>query len=253
MIDCRFIFNTMKSKFFLVVFLLPLFSFSQNEAVLREFNQPYKGGVDLGVSLAFPQNNFAKAAGSQPYFGFGGKLVFAARDNSPISFGLSFNYFWMFRKTEKQTLRSTTFPFSRYEVETTVHGAMMPTHLHFRIMPFIATNSPVQPYIEGLAGFRIFNTRSKIEVDDLTGGEQPQPEIDNNLNMTSSYGYSIGVNVRVAHAIYVNARFENIYGGWGKYIDPSSIKIDNNGNATINRKESRTDILNYTLGVSFHF
>lgn len=248
----------MKSKILLIAFLLPIISFSQNEQpALRTINQPYKGGADFGLSLAFPQNNFAKAAGSRPYFGLGGKLVFASRDNSPISFGLSFNYFWMFRKTDKQTItqRASTFPFTKYEyqVETTVHGAMMPTHLHFRLMPFIATNSPVQPYAEGLAGFRIFNTRSKIEVDDLSGGTQPDPEIDNNINITSSYGYAVGVNVRVAHAIYVNARFENIYGGWGKYIDPSSVKIDNNGDATISRKESRTDILNYTLGVSFHF
>lgn len=247
----------MKKLFVLVVVLFPFISFSQNDPILRNINQPYRGGLDFGMSLAFPQNNFANAAGSRPYFGLGGKFIFAIKENSPFAVGLSFNYFWMFRKTEKQTItqRASSFPFSRYEyeVETTVNGAMMPTHINFRIMPLRATNSPVQPYIEGIAGFRIFNTRSKIEVDDLSGGTQPEPEIDNNYNVTTSYGYGIGVNVRVTHAVYINARVENLYGGWGKYIDPSSVKINEKGDASINRKESRTDILNYTLGVSLHF
>jgi hypothetical protein len=44
-------------------------------------------------------------------------------------------------------------------------------------------------------------------------------------------------------------RVERAYGGWAKYVDLSSVQIDDNGNATYDRIESRTDMDMVTFGL----
>jgi hypothetical protein len=48
-------------------------------------------------------------------------------------------------------------------------------------------------------------------------------------------------------------RVEHAYGGWAKYVDLSSVEINDNGRATYDIIESRTDVNMFTLGVVLLF
>ena len=110
------------------------------------------------------------------------------------------------------------------------------------------TRFPVLPYAGGFVGLRFFGTNQKITVDYLDGSE---PLVENNreVSITTTYGFELGLHARITPEVMLDFRVERAYGGWAKYVDLSSVQIDDNGNATYDRIESRTDMDMFTLGL----
>jgi len=209
---------------------------------------PYQGGVDAGVSLAFPQNNFAKKAGGNPFFGLGLQMVFALKDNHPVQIAVGAQHYWLHSQKSSGSLLSPDSV--RYDYQTNVNGSMIPVHVHIRLTPLVRTKSPFQPYIEVLLGMRLFNTIVKFEGKESGGGASVISAKNNDWDLSHSHGFAAGVHVKVTDMIFINARFENLFGGWASYIDPDQISFSNDGGAQVDRMRSRTDIITYTLGVS---
>jgi len=208
----------------------------------------YQGGVEGGVSIAFPQNNFAKKAGGNPFFGLGLHMVFAIKDNHPVQVVVGAQHYWLHVQRSKGSLLSPDSV--RYNYQTNVRGSMIPFHVHIRLTPFIKTNSPLQPYFEVLLGMRLYQTSVKLEGEESGGGTSVISAKNNDWDLSHSHGFAAGLQVQVTEMIHINARFENLFGGWANYIDPDQISFTNDGGAQVERMQSRTDIIAYTLGVS---
>lgn len=186
----------------------------------RNNNNEYSGGFQFDLNLAAPQGEFADSYNRDAFFGLAGGISFVIRD-TPIEGGLRAGYYWMGRTNEDVRINDSIS--GDYEVSTTVNGNVIPVHFNARILPLRSISNQFNPYIEGLAGFRIFNIRTKVEVDDLTTGPQPEPEIDRESTVAFSYGYAAGVLIGPINRASLNIRVSRIYGGRATYVDPESI------------------------------
>jgi hypothetical protein len=170
--------------------------------------------------------------------------------DSPLRLGFSFRYLWQ-GIVRKDFLFIDDLGFE-YELETKVKGTMSPIHLMARLDPMNYTRFPVLPYVGGFVGLRVFGTTRKITVDYLDGSE---PSVENNreVSIATSYGFELGLHARITPEIMLDFRVEHAYGGWAKYVDLSSVEINDNGRATYDIIESRTDVNMFTLGVVLLF
>lgn len=237
----------MKSKvvLFLLIGFIPTFLMAQSQFT------DFSGQLHLGAKLGFPQNEFAAKYPNNAFFGLGGGMLFPLFDDSPLDLGGQFEYYWIGREVETMTLESSSY--GEYEVESTVNGSMIPLYLNARIMPFRRLTDVINPYFEGIAGARFFSIKTKIEVDDLSGGAQPDPETDTETRTSWSYGYGGGFLVKLVNSVYLDLHVQNIYGTQTKYLDPKSIEFDDNGDPVYRKIESETQVLTYSLGVNFVF
>ncbi len=225
-------------RVFIVIF--SLFTFS----VFAQTGLPQ---LEPLLSLAIPINEFAEAdTTKQAYFGMGAEVTFPFLHDTPLRLGGSFRYYWM--GSRDRQIDSTNPGGYQYELTSTVSGSMVPLHVHMRLDPINYTDFPVLPYFGAFAGIRFFGTNNKTSVDYLDGSD---PEIDHNrkVSVTTSYGFEAGLHIRITDYLLLDFRYERAYGGWAKYIDVSSVKIDSQGNATYNRLETRTDVEMFTLGL----
>lgn len=205
--------------------------------------------LNLGMQLGFPRDDFKRLYADRAMFGFGGRLLFPIDQNLPFDAGFQFYYMWM--GTEKETFALNNSNLGDYQVESKVHGSMMPFHLNLRLRPMHRYRSPIDPYIEGLAGFRVFYVNSEIQVDDLTPTEQPDPERSIDNSWAWSYGFAAGTGIRVAENIKLDFRYAKLWGTKAKYLDPESVSFTNDGDPVYNRKKSETNISNYEIGIIF--
>ena len=207
--------------------------------------------LDLHSSLAIPINETAiedsSTSSSLVAFGFGGGFTVPVLENSPLRLGISFRYMWLGSKSREFFL--TDEEGYTYELESSVKGSMSPLHIIARVDAMNYSDFPVLPYLGGFVGIRFFGTNHKLTIDYQDGSE---PIIDNNrkVSVTSSYGFELGLHIRISKEILLDFRYEHAYGGWAKYVDLTSVKIDNNGNATYDRLETRTDVAMFTLGIA---
>lgn len=226
-------------------FLFFLFAYHANAQ--EAFQQ-----IDLNMALAVPINEEVIADTSSNSdliaFGFGGGYTAPVFKNSPLRLGASFRYMWLGGDTRYLYFEDGNG--DEYELQSKVKGSMSPLHIVARIDPMIYTDFPVLPYIGGFFGIRFFGTNHQITIDYQDGTE---PIIENNrqVSVTSSYGFELGLHIRINPYLLIDLRYEHAYGGWAKYLDLSSIEIDDNGNATYERLETRTDVAMFTLGVAF--
>ncbi len=229
-----------------------VFGFAQDEPSTRVLpSSSSSGSLHLGMHLAFPQNEFAAVSEQAAFFGIGGGFVVPVFDHSPLALGGQFDYYWTGGDRQTEFYRDPVY--GRYEVESTVQGSMIPLHLKARLNPLRDVTDLFNIYLEGLAGFRFTSVRTSIQVDDLSGGPQPEKESDTETSFSWSYGYAGGALVKLTTGIQLHFRVENLYGTSAKYLDPKSIEFDSNGDPEYQVKESRTDILNYSIGVNFRF
>lgn len=223
---------------------------AQDETETIRYTPDYNGMLQFHTKLSFPQGDFANTYSESAFFGIGGGLLFPIKE-SPIDAGLTVDYFWMERQTETQRLKDKFT--GTYEVKSTINGNVVPVHSVLRVTPLRTINSPVQPYIQGMAGFRVFSIRTKIEVDDLSGGAQPDPDIEREPSAAWSYGYGGGVFVQIAENLNIDLSVSNLFGTNATYIDPESLEFDANGDPTYEKRESETHVANVRLGINIVF
>jgi opacity protein-like surface antigen len=199
-------------------------------------------------SLAIPFNEFAEVdTASQAYFGMGADVTFSILDDTPLRLGLGFSYYWTGSKDKDITLTDNTG--YEYEINSKVRGSMAPLHLRVRADARNYLQFPVLPYAGGFAGMRFFTTNNRVSIDFLDGSE---PEIEHNrkTSVTSSYGFEAGLHIRINTDLLIDVRYERAFGGWAKYLDLSSVEINDQGIATYKQLETRTDVEFFTIGLT---
>lgn len=240
-------FNSFKySKlFFLVVlFILPVMIFAQNND---------EDGIDLGedaelfrvrlaeFSLEYmkPQNSFADRM-NKSAFGASGTLLYQTKPESPTFMGFDFYYGQFYRV-------STTFIDVVQRSRTNVFGLDLLT----RYYPF--NNFPVvDPFIEGMIGAKYLMTSTSVNLIDT--GESLDFDVESG-KFSFSYGFSAGLQMNVYKDVYyLNLKASYLRGSSnGFYALPDDIP---NQDLTINDldfKNAPIDLLRYQIGVSFAF
>jgi opacity protein-like surface antigen len=250
----------MKNILFLTVFGLSLMSgYAQNErdsnnrgAVNNrvDFKDEFIGILQGHMKFAIPQGEFANTYSESAFFGLGAGLLFQVLE-SPIDAGLTVDYFWMERQQKDFTV--TDPQFGNYDVTSTINGNVVPIHGVIRVTPLRTVLPKFNPYIEGLAGFRVFSIRTKIEVDDGSNTTQPEPEIDRDPSAAWSYGYAAGLYFEVSPNFNIDLGVANVYGSNASYIDAESLRFTTQGDPVYERKESKTHVVNIRAGVNILF
>lgn len=203
---------------------------------------------DLNVSLAVPIiENKLEDGNNLIAFGIGGGFN-AQLGNSPFYSGLNFRYMWL--GGDSRTLDFIDDDGFYYELKSKVSGAMSALHLNIRIDIIQYTEFPVTPYIGGFIGGRFLGAKTKIDIDYEDGSDPINLERNSDWSTTSSYGFEIGLHIRVEDNLFIDIRYEHAYGGWAEYIDLESIEINDQGDASFSKLNTRTDISLFTLGVT---
>lgn len=200
--------------------------------------------------VAIPANEFSQAdPGDQAYFGLGAEVTFPFFKDTPLRLGLDWRYFFMGSRDRNVDITDTMGAF-QYNLNSRVSGGMMPIHLRARLDFMNIYNYPVLPYAGGFFGLRVFNISRNFEFD-YEDGSEPFTETERSTSATASFGFELGVHIRVNHFILIDVRYERAYGGWAKYLDASSIEIDDEGYVSYQELNTRTDVDIFTIGASF--
>lgn len=199
--------------------------------------------------VAIPTHEFAQAVTEeQAYFGLGAEVTFPFFKDTPLRFGLDGRYFFMGTGDRNVDIMDTLGAF-QYNLNSKVSGGMMPFHLRARLDLMNIYNYPVLPYAGGFFGLRIFNITRNFEFD-YEDGSDPYTETERTTSTTASFGFELGVHIRVNYFILIDVRYERTYGGWAKYLDASTIQIDEEGYVYYQELNTRTDADLLTIGAS---
>ena len=231
-------------KYFYTLALL-MVSFYFSNAQLKP------NSLEFGIQIGVPKGEFAATHDSPLMIGIGGRGMGKVNPTLPIQVGASFYYHWM--NTSSQTFRFNDPTFGEYEVTSKVRGASIPFHLHARILPFSSTKLFIQPYLESTVGFKIFDVKTSVEVDDLTNTPQPEKEVSHSSDIAGSYGIGLGSFFHITDELYFNFKWESLRGGKASYLDPKSVSYDGKGNPSYKKNTSKTNVDHFEIGIAIVF
>ncbi len=234
-----------KSIFTALLFCLPFSIFAQ---------EPFQAG--LGFIIGVPQNAFKDSLNNNGY-GIGGHFAYNL-PNTPLLVGASLSYLIYSSETWKERL----IPTVPVWVDVNTTNSIFMGHLLLRLQPPAGV---FRPYVDGLFGFHLFSTDTKIEDEGYDDDDDDIAGSNNSRDFTGSYGGGGGVMFRVYHtegsegthdrpmSVYVDFGFRYLKGGKAEYLKKGSIRSDDNNNFTYNFSRSTTDIVIWRLGAGFGF
>ena len=201
--------------------------------------------VSANFIIGIPVNEFADNVDNLGFgLGVTGGIGF---DSLPFMIGLDLGYM-IYGFERRSEPFSTTIPDVRVDVETT--NNIFLGHLVFRVQPQTGT---VQPYIEGLFGFKYLFTRTSIQ------NIPNDAEIASSTNFddfASSYGvgggidFSVFAGERTTIMVHVGCRY--LFGSTADYLERGSIERQN-GQVQFDVITSRTDLVMPQVGATFVF
>ena len=228
------------------------FRFSLAAILLTGLLAPVQAGaqsisprVSPNIIIGIPANEFADNVDN---IGFGlGVTGGVGFGTLPIMIGLDLGYmvYGIERRSEPF---STTIPDVRVDVETT--NNIFQAHLVLRVQP---QTGAVQPYIEGLFGFKYLFTRTSIKNIPTDETVVSSTNFD---DFASSFGPGAGVDIRLWEAerttilLHLGCRY--LLGSVADYLERGSIERLN-GEVIFDVISSRTDFILPQLGATFTF
>jgi hypothetical protein len=208
--------------------------------------------ANVGFVVGVPQNAFRENVDNNGY-GVEGHFAYNP-PRTPFLLGVSLSYL-VYGSDNRQERLIQSVP---VWVDVTTTNSLVMGHLLLRVQ---APGGVFRPYVDGLVGFHLLTTDTKIE----NGRDDEEIASSNNSSdFTSSYGGGGGVMLRVYHtegsestqnramSVYVDLGFRYLKGGKAEYLKEGSIKQENN-NFVYNFSRSTTDIVTWHLGVGFGF
>ena len=204
---------------------------------------------DFDIRAAFTSGEFKQFYPKDGMGGMGATVLFPINKRNPLDVGFGLGYYFMSHTSSDFQYYSPGV--GDYNIESTVSGSMFPFHLVARAYPLKSVRSPVQPYVEGLAGFRLFIVDQEINTFiDNTGVELP-PQTETNTTGSWSYGFGAGVKVRISkkNLLYLNAKVDQLYGTETDYMDPTTINLYDDGSYEYVNQRSETDVLRFSIGL----
>ena len=205
--------------------------------------------IDVDIRAAFTSGEFKNFYAKPGMGGFGFTVLFPLNKRNPVDLGIDLGYYFMSQSQE--TFQYYTPGVGDYDVESRISGGMFTTHAVARIYPIKNIKSPIQPYVEGLAGFRLFSANQRLETYVYITDEYLPIEKDYNFSGAWSYGFGGGFKVMLSknELLYLNTKVTQLYGTATNNMDPSSVELYDDGTYSYSEFRSRTDILRFSLGI----
>lgn len=203
----------------------------------------YQGNVGGTIGISVPKGEFADTWGRN-MFTWGGHVTLPSR-LLPFQWGFAFDYGVM--GVKNFTVPVFTPELSATEGDLAVRAKVLSYQPLLRFSPL---KGKVRPYVDGMAGFRQFTTKSTVTVDGL---QEPILRERNANDSALSAGWAGGLMVELGGIGYIEGRVERMYSGKASYVDPASIAVDNAGNLDYQVLESNTDGVNVLLGIGLRF
>tara|TARA_B100000809_G_C15067850_1_gene504844 strand:- start:20 stop:739 length:720 start_codon:yes stop_codon:yes gene_type:complete len=209
--------------------------------------------LDLEILVASTIGEFKEFYENDEIGGLGFTFLFGLHKTIPVDLGFDFGYYFM--STNRSRLEYYAPGLGDYDVNSKVNGTMVPIHLVGRLTPFKNTDFFIQPYVEVMAGFRIFVVKQTIETTLLNTGVTLDPETESTTNGAFSYGYGAGLKVKISkeYGVFLNIKANQIYGSATKYINQESVVLMDDGSYQYKTTKSKTDILRFSIGLQFQF
>jgi hypothetical protein len=209
--------------------------------------QTWQGGLDL--LLGSPQREFRKNVDK---IGVGAVINAGyAPEGTPVMLGLEIG-FMNYGSSDRREPFSTTIPDVFVRVSTTNNFIL--GHAILRLQP---NAGMFRPYIQGMVGFNYLFTETKIENENNVG-----QEVASSNNLTDgafSYGGGAGLMFLVYRPddgtvsdIFVDLGARYVFGGEAEYLKEGSIR-NVNGRVAYDVLKSKTDLLEFVVGVSVRF
>jgi len=227
----------------LIVAAVLAFGFSADAQVRPRFQE--RTSISFGTQVGVPQGEFKHVYGEAAY-GIGG--TFVTKNRLPFIYsGLNYTYARMGKLTDEVRLYDGENLFGNPVYESynaSVSNKVHRIHGVVRLEPF---KGKVQPYVEGLAGGVIYNTRMVIE--DESGFEEASKS-NLETSLAGSAGWAAGLKIELSRGLFVEGRMENLRGSNSRYMDPETVIMDSFGNVQYDMLESQTHSRIFHIGIS---
>lgn len=238
-----------------------------------------KPRLDIGLYGGVPIEEYAEATDG---IGFGANLHLSVPISRgvPIYGGFNFGYMLFGSQTQRETLSADVTSGGDVVGQIDVPLRIVTNnniyfwHLTGRLQLPIPV---IQPYIQGMAGFRYMNTNTKIYDDSPDGDWSTESNgLITRQTQLSDYVWSSGVgaglHIQITRSFMIDAQVDYMYGGRARYYDGEDtenwevsfagtseewdqLMNDDNVNGDVisfesDPRESVTNMVNFTLGVS---
>ncbi|GEO03142.1 hypothetical protein AAE02nite_08060 [Adhaeribacter aerolatus] len=205
---------------------------------------PPIGSVFIGLGYTLPTAGFRETyATGHAKGGTFGFTVRPVAGTAPIELGAEVSYLPF--GIEKQPVGTGS---SSYTLKTT--HSQVPLHALVRLKP--RRLSTVTPYLDGLAGITVFNSRTKIKEDLFTSLRDEDPiVVSRHTSTVFNYGLAAGFSVAVNNrkSFYADIRLIYLESPLATYVKKGDVLVDQNGDATYlySRSETSTFMVQLNL------
>jgi len=252
----------MKNKYYSIIFLSLISGsiFSQSDSltvapsaeVFRDEDKSlldHKATLEIEIRAAFPTGEFKDFYSKPGIGGFGLTALFPLGKKNPLDIGFGLGYYLMGRAED--TYEYYALGIGDYDINSKVSGSMIPMHLTARLYPLKSVNSPIQPYIEGLAGGRLFVVEQEVSTYLYSVDSELPKETNSNITSSWSYGFGGGLKIMISRneMLFLNLKVAQIYGTLTKNMDSSSVVLYDDGTYGYDEFKSRTDVLRFSFGL----
>lgn len=239
----------MKIKFLIVMLFI-------SATMMKAYSQKYDSSkfsyinFYFNTQIAVPSQEFREAIQNDlGNLGYGlatGIVISPLLENkpSPVLLGIDFSYFKYGQ--DKQAGTSTSPPLKTTYNVFTWNGLA-------RLRPMSQRGS-VTPFVDGLIGLKLYNTKTKIDKDVLDFiFNNNQPEVINNVKNTSlNYGLGVGfyTNPNKQSNPGFTLRVLYMWGNEVTYVVRNSVKVTPGGDVTFETAQANTSMVLIQLGIS---
>ena len=245
--------RVMNKRNIIIVFLLGLLI--NSGTLLAQNNNPRRQNLrgpslSVGFQIVQPNGDFKNYYDGNPV-GIGGAFLING-GRSPFSFGVG--YSWQSMGKNDESIRvlegedingNPVYGSGQMSVNSNIYTY----HTMARFNPLAGK---VQPYIDAIAGFKSFTTKTTVTADNGSYSEVVSEDREAK-DVAASYGWAAGLKLEVTGGIMVEGRVESLLGGQTTFVDPESILIDKDGNLSYDSIQSKTNVTVFQLGISFEF
>lgn len=201
---------------------------------------PALGSVFLGLTFTQPTGSFKETYPGM--LGLGGSFGFTVRPRagySPVEVGTQVSY--LPYGIEKYTVGTGS---SAYQLKTT--HSFIPWHALVRLKP--RRTATLNPYLDGLAGIAIFNTRTK-EKEDVVAALRDEDAIVVNKHNTTLFSYGLAAGLAFgggsSKSFFGDIRLVYLENPLTWYVKKGNVQVDSNG--FVDYKFSRSETSMFLL------
>ncbi len=216
----------------------------------RERRRRDRFNISVGTQVEIPTGEYAYLYSGNP-IGFGGSIL--SRTRVPFFYsGVNFTYARTGR--EKQNILLDSYDEEGFYTSTD-YGESIVNHNIYRVngaLRFEPLRRDFQPYIEGLAGFKVYNSTEKFVLDE-NSDRQVLERNTLESSLTGNLSWAVGLKFRAGNGLFIEGRYEQSRGGNASFIDPNSFNFSEQGNHSYEIINSRTSSNLIHLGVSLEF